>query len=492
MYVDLVFPPGVFANGTARQARGRWRDSNLVRSPDGPDLQPIGGWVQRGTSAVTGAARALVTWKDNSNVRWVGVGTHSKLYVQSSTGALSDITPTGFTAGRADATTGGGYGDGPYGVDAFGTPRTDTEQINPASVWTLDAWGQHLVGCMAEDGKLYEWTLNTATPAAQIANAPTNCSGLSVSAERFLFAYAGRNIAWCDQENDTVWTPSATNQAGDQDIDTFGAFRFGKKVPGAHLHFTDVDVWRSTYQGLPSVHGFEKVGDDCGPVSVGAAVTIDSRCVWMGQQSFFLYNGYTQAMSSEVADRVFSDFNTTQASKVTSWHNGRHGEVWWFYPSASSTENDRYVFWNYRLDHWWLGALGRTCGTGSGVFRYPILVDASGVIYEHEQGFAYAGAVPYARSGPIEWPGDMAQGDQRMLVRGFVADEKTQGDAQVSFFAREFPNSAEATLGPYAIASAPVDLLFSARQVELEVAFTGMDDARAGVFRLDAEPVSAR
>src|SRR5262249_30264931 len=158
-----------------------------------------------------------------------------------------------------------------------------------------------------------------------------------------------------------------------------------------HLHFTDVDVWRSTYQGLPTVHGFEKAGDDCGPVSVGSAVTLDSRCVWMGGKSFFLYDGVTNPLPCEVADRLFSDFNADQGSKVSAWHNGRHGEIWWFYPSGASTENDRYVFWNYRLNHWWVGAMARTCGAGAGVFRYPVLVDPAGAIFEHEQGFDYAG-----------------------------------------------------------------------------------------------------
>jgi hypothetical protein len=151
MYLDVVLPPGAYANGTARQGRGRWRDGTLVRSPDGPNLQPVGGWAQRGSSAVQGLARAIVAWRDQTETRWIGVGTHEKLYVQSNSGALYDVTPSGFTAGRADAATGGGYGDGAYGEGPFGTPISDTESILPASVWTLDAFGAHLVGCMASE-----------------------------------------------------------------------------------------------------------------------------------------------------------------------------------------------------------------------------------------------------------------------------------------------------------------------------------------------------
>jgi hypothetical protein len=301
-------------------------------------------------------------------------------------------------------------------------------------------------------------------------------------------------VSWCDQENETVWAASATNQAGDLTLNSYGSFRFGRKVPGAHLHFTEVDVWRSTYQGLPTVYGFQKIGDQCGPVSIGSAVTLDSRSAWMGCKSFWLYNGAgVEALPCEVADRVFGDFNQAQVSKVTGFHHAQFGEVWWFYPSAASSENDSYVFWNYRLNHWWFGKLSRTAAIGAGVFTYPMMIDPQGVIWEHERGFLYPGAAqPYARSGPIELPGPMGLGDDRILVRGFVGDEKTRGDSQVSFFAREFPNGTETRFGPYAITTAPSDVLFQTRQVEMEVNFTGADAARAGVFRLDVKPAGRR
>ena len=501
MYVDLALPPGVFANGTARQARGRWRDSNLVRSPNGVDVQPVGGWNRRGSVTLNGLARAIVAWKDNTNQRWAAIGTHEKLYVQTVTGAVIDITPAGFTAGRADASGEGGFGEGPYGAGAFGTGRPDTQDIQPASVWTLDVWGQWLLGAMAEDGKLYLWKLDAATPtpAQAVSGAPTGISGCSVSQERFIFVYRGRNIAWCDQEVETDWTPSATNQAGDQDIDTEGVFRFGRKLRGGvQLHFTEVDVWASTYLGPPFVHGFQLAGADCGAVSTGSAVAIDSRCVWMGRKSFFLYDGAVNPLPCEVADKVFSDFDETQGSKVAAHHNAKYGEVWWFYPSAGSLENDRYVLWNYRANHWWVGTLARTCGEGNGIFQNPILVDPSGVVWEHEVGFSYPageGALtPYARSGPVEWPSDsgLAQGDKRVAVKGFVGDEKSLGETTVTFFGREFPNTAETAFGPFAIGADPTDVMFSTRQLEIEVAFTGADDARLGVFRLDAQPVSKR
>jgi hypothetical protein len=91
-----------------------------------------------------------------------------------------------------------------------------------------------------------------------ITNAPTGCSALLATAERFLFALGastnGRLVKWSDQEDNTTWTAAATNQAGDFELNTVGALKCGKRVRGINLLFTDVDVHTATYVGLPYVY----------------------------------------------------------------------------------------------------------------------------------------------------------------------------------------------------------------------------------------------
>lgn len=493
MLVNVDLPPGVFANGTSRQAKNRWRLSNLVRWPDGANLQPVGGWVTRITSgSLSGKARSVVAWMDNTSTRWLGIGTHSGLYVMSASGAITDITPVGFTSGYADASAGGGYGSGYYGTGSYGTPRPDTANVTPASVWTLDVWGQFLVGCMQPEGKIYLWELDTAQKAAQISAAPTGCVGLCVTNERFIFALRERNVAWCAQGDETDWSPTSTNQAGDQDLDTSGQIMCAEPITGGTLIFTTADVWIARYQGLPTVYGFYKAGSDCGIVSKGAAVALDSRCVWMGPDGFYLYNGYVQSLPSEVADYVFSDINRQQFSKVSAFHNSGFNEVWWFYPSGASNECDSYVVWNYQRNIWYFGEIERTCGVAPGVFTYPVCVDPDGGVWEHENGWDWDGETPYAQTGPFEWPGDLGGSDKRMIVKGFVGDEAVQGQSQVTFYTREWPNSSETSVGPYPITTAPMDVLFSARELEMRVEVTSPADARVGLYQLDLQPVSKR
>ena len=489
-YADLDIPPGVFANGTARQAKGRWRLSNLVRWPNGPDLQPVGGWRPKALSAaIAGKGRAILTWRANDSSRWIAVGSNAGLWVVSASGTVSNITPTGFAAGPENAATGAGYGAAVYDQGAYGTPRPDTVNIIPAAVWTLDTWGQHLVGCCEGDGKLYEWTLNPAAPAAVITGAPTARRGLVVTAENFILALGDRNVAWCDQANSAVWTPAATNQAGDLDLQTAGVLVCGRRVRGATLVFSTVDVWAATYVGGVAVYGFQRVGADCGIVSKGAAVSLDARAVWMGKGAFFVYNGgAVEDLACEVADHVFQDINPLQVSKVTAWHNTEHGEIWWHYPSVGSLENDRYVAWSYRTGKWALGELARTAGASAGAFQQPLLVAPDGALLEHEVGWDWESATPFARSAPLE----LGSGDRVVAVAGVVGDERTLGEARVRFFAREFPNAPEAEHGPYPISTAPTDVRFSARQVETQVEFTAPADSRIGVLRLDLKPAGRR
>jgi hypothetical protein len=261
-YIPLQIPPGVYKNGTEYQSKGRWNYSNLVRWFEGT-IRPIGGWRKRTETQLTGSARGLINWRDNNNNRRIAIGTNSKLYALSESNTLTDITPTSLVVGDADAVLKIGYGYSTYGSFAYGVPRPDIGAYTPATTWSLDTWGEYLVACSTKDGRLVEWQLNTANKAAAITNAPTSCAGLITTQERFLFALGAsgnpRKIAWSDQENNTVWTAAATNQAGDFELTTIGSLQCAKRIRGATILFTDVDVHTATYIGPPYVYSFERI-----------------------------------------------------------------------------------------------------------------------------------------------------------------------------------------------------------------------------------------
>jgi hypothetical protein len=481
--VPLQLPPGVYRNGTEYQAQGRWHDASLVRWTDGT-MQPVGGWEQR---AELGAqkSRGAISWRDLSGDRWLASGTFGKLVVASASGTVTDITPSGLVSGNDDAIVNTGYGGGFYGLSFYGTSRPDSGNYSEVTSWSLDNWGEYLVACSSADGRLLEWTLNTANDAVAIANAPINNLGLVVTEERFLVALgAGGNprlVQWSDREDNTTWAAAATNEAGDIELQTSGQIMQGIRTRGQTLILTDQDAHTMTYQGPPFVYGFERVGSGCGAISRRAAVAVDDGVFWIGQSRIHAFTGGTvQEVPCDVVDFLFDDLNVNQRSKVWGVANAKFGEIWWFYPSSGSTECDRYACYSVRERHWSIGALSRTAGVDGGVFQTPIWFGGAGIAYNHEKGLNYGGAAIFAESGPVQ----LGQGDQVLSAVELIPDDKTQGDVTVTFSTRFHPNDAERTYGPYSMAN-PTPVRFTGRQATMKVQGARLADWRFGVPRLD-------
>jgi hypothetical protein len=489
-YIPLQIPPGVYKNGTEYQSKGRWSDANLVRWYEGT-LRPVGGWRKRSATQLSGLSRGLINWRDNNNNRRIAIGTHTHLYVMNEAGTVFDISPNTLVAGDADAVLKIGYGYGTYGSSAYGVARPDLGQYTPATTWSMDTFGEYLVACSTKDGRLLEWQLNTASDAAPITNAPISCTGLIVTQERFVFALGAggnpRKVQWCDQENNTLWTPAATNQAGDFELTTIGSLMCAKRIRGSTILFTDVDVHTATYIGPPFIYGFERVGTGCGVISKQAVAATDNACIWMSGSGFWIYDSFVKPLPSDVGDYVFTNMNHTQSSKVYCVHNSAFGEIWWFYPSASSNEVDSYVSYNYREGHWAIGTLARSSGTDRGIFSNPIMMSTDGYLYEHEVGFNYDSQILFAESGPVE----LGAGDRVMSLTGIIPDEKTVGNVQARLSTKFYPNSVEYNHGPYSMNS-PTSVRVTGRQVAVKIEGVDLTDWRVGVIRFDGKPGSMR
>jgi hypothetical protein len=481
MLAKLNIPPGIYSNGTDYQSQGRWHLANLVRWQSGY-MGPVKGWQRFDATVLSGRPSDVHTYREGADSR-AGIGTHSHLYAIKPDATVQDITPAGYTVGRADAGNAYGYGFGPYSAGAYGISTPSTGSLQPPTNWTLDNYGSFLVACANTDGDLYYWDGVTAT-AVVMSGAPTDNQAVSVTEERFVFALGAagnsRLVQWSDQEDFTTWTPAATNQAGDFELATNGAILNGLRVRGQLLILTTADAHTATYQGAPFVYGFERVGSGCGAAGPQASVATDAFACWMGLGSFYIYDGFVKPLPSDVQDYVFSDINMAQIRKVAAWNNTAFNEVWWHYPSSSSNECDRYVAWNYRENHWTTGLLNRTCGDDNGVYGNPLMLSPDGLIYRHEIGYQYDGVQPFAETGPFE----MGDGDQVYMARHLYPDERTQGDVTASFRTRFYPNGPEYSFGPYTM-NAPTDIRFTGRQMVMRVDAAVSDDWRFGIPRID-------
>jgi hypothetical protein len=481
-FVKLELPQGVYNHGTDYEAVGRWNKSNLIRWQD-KSLRPVGGWTTRAENITTAPPRGAHAWINNAYNPLYAVGTYNKLYALNASSTVTDITPVGLTAGRIDAEENLGYGGNFYGAGYYGVERPSSGVFQEATTWSLDNWGEYLVACSPDDGKLYEWDFSGV--ATQIANSPIDCDGLLITDERFIFAFAAggnpRKVQWCNREDNTDWTPAATNEAGDIELQTSGQIVCGVRMRGRVLILTTHDAHVATYAGPPTVYGFERVGTSCGAVSRKSLVSVGEGAFWMSKENFFVFNGSSvQTLVCEVSDYVFKNMNISQISKTYAVHNGQYNEVWWFYPSSGSLENDSYVMYDYTQNIWAVGSISRTAGFDSGALTTPIWFDADGNAYNHEQGHNFGDSVAFVESGPI----NIGAGDNVMHVTQIIPDEATQGEAKIKLKSRFYPNSTEREYGPYPLSS-PTSVRVTGRQVRVRIEGEALKDWRAGIMRLD-------
>lgn len=496
--VPLDIPAGVYRNGTEYEAKGRWFDTNLVRWREGR-LEPVGGWAQfeSEAAALTGTARGIHAWRDNSETRNLAIGTETNLYI-SQGGSFYDITPNDLVAGRQNTLVGEGYGAGAYGADNWGDPRSSGVLTLSATTWSLDNWGEYLVGCSTSDGRLLEWTGTLAADAAVIANAPTNCVGLIVSNERHLIALGAdgdpRKVAFSDQEDNTTWTPAATNTAGDLLLETAGIIKCARRVGNDILIWTDVDCHLMRFLGAPFVYGIERIGTNCGVVGANAVSVAGNSAIWLSESGFWIYDGTIKPLQCNALLDVTDRINRNQQSKTFGGHNSQFGEMWFFYPSSGSEENDKYVMYNYRYNHWAVGELARTAWVDQGTFPYPIAVAADGVVYSHEFGSTDDGSTRvgdvYAVSGPIE----LGQGDRFAVIDRIITDDYENLPSLKATIGTKNTPEGSYTDTEYTLSEADgyIDVRLTARQLRVKLEATRDEQFKFGTIRMNLKQGSRR
>lgn len=454
--------------------------------------------IGRGPFHLDEVVRGSHVWRDNDGNAHLALGTPTKIY-QFSTGQLNAITPSGFTTGSIDATLStGGYNTGLYGTGSYGEGDSALETVTEPQTYQMDNYGEDLVFVAHSDGKLYQWDKSAAPGVATaVTNAPTDNLGVVVTPERFLVALGAggdvRKVQWADQDDNTDWTPTNLNQAGDINLPGNGSILAGHRASRETLIWTDTDLFALRYVGGAFIYSVVPVGP-YGAASRRAMVLAAGGAFWMGPAGFYSYNGSSSPLPSSLTDYVFSDINTTQISKVWAEPRNAYGEVIWYYPSGGSEECDRFVVFNYEGGFWYTSLVPRTAGEDEGVFTYPIAVDPNGAVYKHETGESYtdyAGTAmtAYAETGPIE----MGQGDRVLHAQKLLPDEATLGDLDITFYSSFAPTAPESTHGPYTAAN-PTPVRFTGRQCRMRVtkASGGNFDWRLGTVRLDVEPGGER
>lgn len=167
-------------------------------------------------------------------------------------------------------------------------------------------------------------------------------------------------VRWSSSEDATDWQPLSTNSAGGQELSLGSTIIGALKARGEILIWTDAGLVSMRYTGDPFYFAFSTVGVGMSMISPNAAASANGVTFFMDRGAFYRYTGTVQRLTCPVLSTVFDDFNFDQDYKVVAGTNVDLSEVFWFYPSTSSSgRNDRYVVYNYDEDVWYFGTMAR-------------------------------------------------------------------------------------------------------------------------------------
>ena len=226
-------------------------------------------------------------------------------------------------------------------------------------------------------------------------------------------------IRFSDQENAFDWLPTATNTAGDLRVEDGSTIVQAIKTRREIIVLTDTSVHSMQFIGPPFTFGINRISSNTSAISPMGAVAVEDAVFWMGKNRFYVYEGRVQPIPCTVRDHVFNNLNEDAVEKVVAGVNSEFGEVFWFYPSGSSTENDKYVVYNYEQKIWYVGSFGRTAWIDKGVYEYP-MASIETLIYNHEKTNDDDGS---AMSSFIESsPMDIGEGDNFTFIQRLIPD----------------------------------------------------------------------
>ena len=194
-------------------------------------------------------------------------------------------------------------------------------------------------------------------------------------------------IRWSAQDDIYNWTPDPTNQAGFTRLSHGSEIITTVQTRQEIVVFTDSSAYSLQYLGPPYVWAPQLLGDNISIVGPNCVVIASGVVYWMGVDKFYVYDGRIQTLNCDLRRYIFQDFNQDQSAQVCCGTNEGFNEVWWFYPSAGSNENDKYVVYNYLEKVWYYGDMARTAWLDSGLRAFPMAATYVKNIVYHEDGF---------------------------------------------------------------------------------------------------------
>lgn len=179
-------------------------------------------------------------------------------------------------------------------------------------------------------------------------------------------------VRWSDADNPFEWVPATTNQAGETRL-SYGSYIVNAVDTRQEiLIWTDAAIFSMQYLGPPYVWGVNLLMENVSIASPNAAITVNNVTYWMGVDKFYSYSGRVETLPCTLRQFVFTNINTDQLAQIVCGTNEGYNEIWWFYPTADSLINNRYVIYNHVERTWAYGNLERSYWLDSPLRQYPM------------------------------------------------------------------------------------------------------------------------
>ena len=382
----------------------------------------------------------------------------------SGNGGGSTVGAYQLNIGLNTSITGDGWNAGTWGRGTWDSATTPTVE-SVLRLWTHDNFGEDIIINIYNGGLYYydssAGLTNRAIVLSLVSGAvspPSVATKVLVSdVDLHVIAFGCYSeddpgtqdpllIRFSDQRNALDWKATVDNTAGDLKISSGSKIITAIETKREILVFTDTSIYSMQFIGPPDTFGITIVSEGISIRSPNSAVAIEDNVFWMGNNEFYVYNGAVQKVPCTLRDFVFSDFNTLQSEKVFAGVNSSFSEVWWFYPSSSSNEIDKYVIYNYQQQIWYYGSLNRTAWLDRGVNELPTAASTDYYLYNHETGDDDGSTDPVtAITAHIESSQmDIGEGDQFSFINRIIPDLTFRNSdigkkATLSLKARNFP-----------------------------------------------------
>jgi hypothetical protein len=443
-------------------------------------------------------------------------------------GGAATVAAYQINIGLDTVVVGSGWSAGFWGRGTWSSAADVSVSGANLRLWSQDNFGENLV-FNVRSGGIYYWTVSSGIVSRGVNITSLTNQSAPVIANQVLVSERDRHVVafGCDpesnpgvqdpliirfssQESVTDWKTRADNTAGELRIGTgsyiVGAVQTKQQV----VVFTDIAMYTMQYIGPPYTFGLTEVSSNISIAGQNAAISTGDSVYWMGTGQFYMYNGTVTQMPCPVKEYVFSDINIYQLAKVAAASNAAFAEIWWFYPSAGSEVNDKYVVFNYESNIWYYGTMSRTAWQDNAFAGLPIAAAQDGYIYYQESGLNDgSGDVPVPLNAYIESSVvDIGEGDQFMFASRIIPDitfrnSTTEPTATFTIKARNYPGGnyfGTSNNSVVSTATVPVQLFTEqsfirvrGRSVALRVESNQVNTAwRLGSPRLDVRPDGRR